>query len=59
MQLGERTERTGQRPAGPYPFAWSYIEFRLFRGGGFGTFCDRLSGLFPVSCVLDKGGERV
>ena len=56
MQIGERTARTGPHPAGPHSFSWSYIGFHLFRGGGFGTFCDRLPGTFPVSCVLDKGG---
>jgi len=58
MQRGEPTARVGKRPAGTHFIRRTYIENHLFQRSRFGTFFNRLSGLLPVSCVLERGGER-
>lgn len=58
MQFGKRAERIDECPAGACPFAWPDIKNYLFQGRRFGAFCDRFTGVFHVSCVLNKGGNH-
>ena len=55
-QIGKCTARADERPSGHGSRPRSFVENHLFKRGGFGTFCDRYSPAFQVSCVLDKGG---
>ena len=56
MQIGKRTARADERPAERDLHPRAFVENHLFERVGFGAFHAGYSPVFPVSCVLDKGG---